>query len=115
MTRFMVHRTSQWHNEAPCKEAVRGPYTRVDERYIKTPEEFGRRTGEDWFASGQNHRKKGARIRRDFPSEAWFVEINSLEALLKFQRKYGRLVLGGGWFESAEGYPEIEIYDDYRE
>jgi len=84
-------------------------------RTFKTPEDFAKRLGEDWYVKGQNHRKVRGGIARDFPDEAWFVEIDSLDALLRFHEKHGNLVLGGGWYDSAEKYPQIEIYDGYRE
>lgn len=43
----------------------------------------------------------------------WTIEINSLEELIAFRKKYGEIIL------TASRYPEIdneiEIYDDYRE
>lgn len=43
----------------------------------------------------------------------WCVEINNLDELLAFNKKYGDLILSRT--ESEPSYPEIEIYDDYRE
>jgi len=39
------------------------------------------------------------------------IEIDTLEDLLKFQEKWGTLVL----VDYKDEGPEIEIYDDYRE
>ena len=40
------------------------------------------------------------------------IEINTLEELIKFSNKYGKLVFAS---KAGEGLPYIEIYDDYRE
>jgi len=36
----------------------------------------------------------------------WFIDINTLEEFMAFQKRYGQLVLNSN---------TIEIYDDYRE
>lgn len=41
-----------------------------------------------------------------------FIEINSLEELMEFQKDYGDIVITD---ESGGEMKEIEIYDDYRE
>lgn len=40
----------------------------------------------------------------------WFIEIETIEQLLAFIKKYGKIVLSQGEF-----YPEIIIYDGYME
>jgi predicted RNA-binding protein associated with RNAse of E/G family len=39
----------------------------------------------------------------------WYIDINSLDELIKFVDKYGDIVV------STENDPYIEIYDTYRE
>jgi hypothetical protein len=121
MMKFRVSRTSDWHNEKPCKEAKKEPYTRVDMRTAR-PEDIPAHKGEDpawWFSEGTNHREvKGPRggfqgIARDFDDEDWFVEIGTLDELVKFTDKYGSIVLT--WFHYNPDIREIEIYDGYRE
>lgn len=41
-----------------------------------------------------------------------FIEINSLEELMEFQKDYGNIVITD---ELGGEIKEIEIYDDYRE
>ncbi|MEN6296989.1 MAG: hypothetical protein ABFC92_03460 [Rectinema sp.] len=45
-------------------------------------------------------------------TEAWVIEISSLEELLDFVNKYGDLIISTG---ATEPTFKIEIYDDYRE
>ena len=41
--------------------------------------------------------------------QTWYIDINSLDELIKFVDKYGEIVV------STENDPYIEIYDTYRE
>ena len=43
----------------------------------------------------------------------WTIEINTLEELIAFRKKYGELVLTFSRIPEIDY--EIEIYDDYRE
>ena len=43
--------------------------------------------------------------------DIWKVKIESLENLVKFQEKYGEIIIT----KDFNGNPEIEIYDYYRE
>lgn len=43
----------------------------------------------------------------------WTIEINSLEELIAFRKKYGELVLTASVIPEIDN--EIEIYDSYRE
>ena len=46
----------------------------------------------------------------------WTIELSDLESLMQFIRDNGRVVIDTDpVFPVAEGLPEIEIYDDYRE
>jgi len=112
--RFEVTRTSLWDRDiAPCKGATQEDCIRVDLRTFKTPEEYQKRLGQDWFADGTNHRKVYGGIARDFPDKAWFVTIDTLEELMKFYKKHGNLVIEPSWRGTSE--TKIEIYDGYRE
>ena len=121
--RFAVKRTSVWDDEvSPCPEAVKGTLPSIDVRACKSPEEFNERGLGDWFGEGTSEHDflrgprggiVGIRRRRPQDSTAWFVEIDSLEALMAFFEKYGELVLTEN---RADGEtPTIEIYDGYRE
>ena len=45
--------------------------------------------------------------------ETWFVDIDTLEQLMTFHKKYGDLVIESPWCKSY--MPAIEIYDERRE
>jgi hypothetical protein len=121
--RFKVRRTSQHYDEtAPCPEAVKGTIESWDHRTCKSPEEFNERKLGDWFGEGTTdhgfvYGPRGGVLgikRRRYPDHtAWFVEFDSLEALMAFSEKYGDLVLTTALDDRET--PEIEIYDDYRE
>ena len=46
------------------------------------------------------------------PMIVWKVQLNTLEDILNFSKKYGELIIDNSY---NEGNPSIEIYDDYRE
>lgn len=49
-------------------------------------------------------------------TQEYNIEINTLEELVAFARKYGKLVFTDDNFYGEEtDIPSIEIYDDYRE
>ena len=85
--KFKVRRTSEWDVDVqPCKEAHQETFVSIDLR---------------------------GKIARDFDAIGWFIEINTLEELLKFREKYGDLVLTKHYLNPE--IVEVEIYDDYRE
>lgn len=114
---FKVTRTSMYEGK-PCKEAVKKRYTRVETRMFKNFEEFDRRFSNlegKWLSKGVNHCVKRGYIQREFPNECegWFINIDTLEELLAFQKKYGNIILTTDW--RNPNVLELEIYDDYRE
>jgi hypothetical protein len=111
--KFMVSRTSNWDlEEQPCEEAVKETYTSTDTRIVDDPSKLNYGSDE-WYTKGTNHRVENGMIKRDFPDfEAWFIEIDSLDELLQFFRKYERLVIQEHY---GSDFIKIEIYDDYRE
>lgn len=115
--KFKVRRTSEWDVDVqPCKEAHQETFVSIDLRTVKSPNEIPRSKNkpEDWwYLSGRNHRLIGGKIARDFDAIGWFIEINTLEELLKFREKYGDLVLTKHYLNPE--IVEVEIYDDYRE
>jgi len=119
---FCVERTSVFDSEiSPCDEAKQMDCLRIDERTFKSPEEHDEKlvgTGygstKPWLSEGMNHRKTKVGIARDFQAKAWFVEIEDLDALIAFTKKYGSVIVQSEYC-TAKGYPYIEIYDDYRE
>lgn len=114
--KYAVRRTSDFISEdKPCKEAVRGKYTRIDERTVNDPMliKSVRDGREKWYDRGTNHRVENGHIKRDFEDEAWFVEINTLKELNDFIDKYGDCVIMEFWENPS--ILCIEIYDTYRE
>ena len=113
----MVRRTSGHYSDeaSPVKGAVREKYTRIDERTCNDPKKIPAHRGGDgdWYERGTNHRVEKGRIRRDFEAEAWFLDVDSLDALLKLADKNGEVIVG--WCSNNSSIRQLEIYDDYRE
>ena len=94
-------------------------YKKVEVRYFSSFEEFDKlfsRMEGTWISKGVNHKTSKGRIQREFPNgaEGHFIEINSIEELLEFQRKVGsELIITSA--TNNESIPAIEIYNYYRE
>jgi len=112
--KFNVKRTSTWTEAKPCKEAYQIDGFRVDERTVKDPSKLSCDDKDTWYEKGVNHRVIKGHIYRDFPAKFWVVDIDSLEELMKFSKKYGDLIISE-YTMWAKDFPSIEIYDDYRE
>lgn len=115
---FMVSRTSIWSGDKqPCDESYRKEYIPIDVRTVGRPEDipFYRGKSDWWYDEGINHKvNEIGYIERELePRNGWFIEIKSLEELLKFKDKYGNIIIR----DSYQNYNilEIEIYDCYRE
>lgn len=115
--KFIISRTSLWNDEEPpCEEAVREKSVKTDTRTVDAPEKVPAKFGEDpnwWYSEGFNHRIVNGQIKRDFEHLEWFVELSSLEDLLKFKDKHGDLIIRESF--DNDSFPQIEIYDNYRE
>jgi len=117
--KFLIKRTSDYSDKKPIKEAkkISVPYwhtrTCTEEYFDKS---FSIREG-TWRSKGKNHKKvnENCITRQEDNRDMWSVEINSLEELLKFEHKYGRLILEEYDNSDEEKFYELEIYDDYRE
>jgi len=114
---FIVTRTSDWLGK-PCDEAKRATATYLDYRRAKSLEEAQTKSWfKEWYDSTTNHRVDpeygvvvGEAKEKD---DVWVIEINSLDELLQFIRKYGQVVISECPYKE---YPyEIEIYDTWRE
>lgn len=108
--KFRVSRTSESSiNECPCDEAVQEKYIIVEER------QSYRQIG--WYGKGKNHRQEDGIHKRDIEKTAWFVHFDTLADLMKFVEQYeGRVVIQTADIEMIlDGFPWLEIYDDYRE
>nr|DAJ30440.1 MAG TPA: hypothetical protein [Caudoviricetes sp.] len=104
-------------NQIP--NAVIKKYTKIEVRFCSTFEEYDERFSRiegSWLSEGVNHKTSKGRIQREFPNgaEGHFIEINSIEELLEFQRKVGSELIIGYAFNN-ETIPVIEIYNGYRE
>ena len=115
---FLITSTSGGvENQIP--NAVVKKYTKIEVRYFSSFEEFDKRLSwmeGTWFSKGDNHKTSKGRIQREFPNgaEGHFIEINSIEELLEFQRKVGsELIITSA--TNNESIPAIEIYNYYRE
>ena len=113
--KYQVRRTNSYEGQ-PCPEAYEDAYIRFDVRTADDPAKIPRHRNQPtdwWYSEGRNHRVEHGRIVRDFDARGWFVDINSLEELMAFYQRHGRIII----FPSWDNYtiPCIEIYDDYRE
>lgn len=113
--KFAIRRTSNYEDKfGPCKEAYQIDSIQEDERTVKDPAKLSGGEKEEWYEKGTNHRVSKGHIIRDFPIKLWVVDINTLEDLIKFTKKYGELILAENSWRSRE-FLSLEIYDDYRE
>jgi hypothetical protein len=104
---FTITRTSAYENEKPCDEAYIGKLTIIDTRNAKSFDEFTRKSGNDFLATGTDHQVTPTGITRNLGQrDCWKIELGSLEEFVAFTEKYGSTVFNGQC---------IEIYDDYRE
>jgi hypothetical protein len=109
---YRISRTSSWDSR-PCEEAFQCEVMNVDRRSADDPKKIPAFNGTDgdWYERGSNHRVENGRICRDMGWRAeWFVEMEA-EDIWAFADKYGSLVVQ----IDVDGWPKIEIYDDYRE
>ena len=118
--KFKVSRSSEYgESKSPCEGAYQENFTYVQIRtlgsYQEFDDKFGSREG-NWLSKGINHCiNEMGYVQREFPLGAigWFIEINSLEELMKFQKVQGDIIIKKCWENSS--IKEIEIYDGYRE
>lgn len=117
--KFTIRRASAWDDEtAPCEEAKRKSIVRVETRTCLSPEEFDKKFAKregKWLSVGSNHRiEENGWISRDNGMvDIWSIEINTLNELMEFCKKYGDVVIGNNMWNKS--YKEILIYDDYIE
>lgn len=113
--KFLVNRTSCWSDSCkPCAEAKQTSYVYYDWRTVNDPKKLTYHNAlNDWYSHGENHRVERGNIVRDLPHDnGWSVDFETMDDLLKFVNKYGRVVVSN-WDD--HNLPMIEIYDDYRE
>ena len=123
--RFRVSRTSEWDETVrPCEEAEAGTAQVWDRRTFSSPEAHDAKLGPGtlvdnpaWVDRGTEHGrwgdgKDGGIQRRLADKTAWFVELDSLDALLAFGDKHGGQLVVSREYDVT---PTLEIYDTWRE
>lgn len=113
---FILRRTSEWYGQ-PCKEAIMIKFQSWHTRTCTEKEYNERFSGKEgglWRSKGKNHAitKEGYITRQEEDIEKWGIEIKTLEELLDFVNKYGKIVVA---FDNNYQNLKIEIYDNYRE
>lgn len=116
--KYLITRTSVWAPDAPCTEAFLYPREHWELRTC-SEEDFNRRFSKKegtWRSKGKNHKitEEGYITRQVDDVTEWVVEMNTLEELNAFADKYGKIIISPIG-EVDDEFPEIEIYDDYRE
>lgn len=119
--RFTVKRTSLYDDDVPpCAGAIKGTLPWWDVRTFKSPEEHDAKLKERWRDRGTEHQivygpRGGVQgIKRRLEDRiAWFIDIDSLNALMAFYEEHGDLVITGA--VGNDEHPALEIYDGYRE
>ena len=117
--KFIIRRASVWDDEiSPCEEAKHDSVIHVETRTLYTPEEFDKKFANQegrWLSVGTNHRidERGYITRDNGMIDVWSIELNTLDELIEFIKKYGDIVIGDCMCNKS--YAEILIYDDYIE
>ena len=114
--KFIVTRVSRGDDTPPCKEAKEAVYTRIDERLCNDPAKIPAYKGQSpdwWLKEGRNHRVEHGHIMRDFDTTGWFIELDTMEDLLRFRNKYGAIIIQQ-WSDNPS-ILELRIYDGYNE
>ncbi|MDU3456625.1 MAG: hypothetical protein E7F47_01820 [Peptoniphilus harei] len=110
---FKVERSSEWSDDVqPIKEAYKGKCIETECFLFPSFEAFEERNNCSFKAIGTNHRVLPDKtIARDFEVERYLIEINTLEDLMKLEKKYGDIIIR----HYSYNYPVLEIYDTWRE
>lgn len=119
--KFIITRTSDYEDaSSPCAEAKEDQVVRIETRALYSPEEFDKKFADregNWLSVGTNHRigRDGHICRDREMMNVWTIEISSIEELVALSRKYGEIIIADHYLNDNDGYPTLEIYDDYRE
>lgn len=110
---FKVERSSEWNDDIqPIKEAYKGKCIDTQVFLFPSFEDFEEMKDCSFKALGTNHRVlPDKKIARDFEIDCYLIEINTLEDLMKLEKKYGDIIIR----YSSYNYPVLEIYDTWRE
>jgi hypothetical protein len=123
---FLLTRTSKWEIETLSDldlkqedieyfNIIEKTYDYIDKRGFKTPEEYNAKLRDNWFDKGTDHKITKYGIQRVFKDQekGFFIEVNSLEDLIRLFEHYGKIIINNNYYN--ENIKNIEIYDDYRE
>lgn len=118
--KFLISRASEWNDTTqPCKEAVFERCLRRDERIVSTPEELNFKSDRDnWYKEGFDHGVVDGHIVRYFETERWFIELNTIEEMMEFHKKYGTYIVEESWDIcdlDKNKFMSLKIYDYYIE
>lgn len=96
--KFLVSRKVQSisSSEKPCEEAVKEMLTPLDYRTVGSLEEAKNKIWfKQWYEGGVNHREEDGMVvcEKKEKEERWVVEFNTLEELIRFQEKYGDILI----------------------
>jgi len=96
--KFIVSRqkTKVGSNGRPCDEARQEELTPLDYRMVGSLKEAEEKVWyRDWLEGGTGHREENGMVvcERKEKVKRWVVELNTLEALIDFQRKYGSITI----------------------
>lgn len=113
--KYIIDRASIWDDRQPCEEAFQEEVIFTDERNVDDPMK-NIHIGQSWYTEKGwfNHRVENGHIKRDRKETKWVIEINSLNQLLDFMNKYGKIVIYPQAY-GIDNYQEITIYDDWIE
>lgn len=103
---FRIEKASNVDEKPHNKAIIKKGYI-VDERRWGSVDEMPERWRKEWYERGISHRVENGHIKRDIEIEDWYIEINTLDELMKLIKECGySLVIDG---------EKIIIYDDYLE
>lgn len=118
--KFWVRRTSSsWsEKEKPCNGAIQERALITHHGSARSLEETKSDSwrGKAWFWDKDriNQRKTPGGVACDSWNDLWSIEIDSIDALMRFTQKEGRIIIEDTDDIYGKG-PQIEIYDGYRE
>ncbi|MDR2004131.1 MAG: hypothetical protein LBQ74_13960 [Prevotella sp.] len=115
--KYIIKRTSLFLSEQkPYDEAFLTEEISYDYRCSKTIKEAkDKHWFESWYNNTTDHIEVSGYIRgtEKEKRQCWAINIETLDDLMKFQAKYGSLIITNSYFNND--LLMIEIYDDYRE
>jgi len=116
--KFFIRRTT-WleDDESPYPGAFKEQFVYVDCVRKEYYDNAYIRDDSGWKETGENYRINGLWMEKDIKRMGWFIEVNSIEDLMKIIETSKNNIIISPKSQGAkdETIPEIEIYDDFRE